>query len=202
MIETRLREFRRIFSRQPRDAETLKLLEIGCGNGQWLVEFQQFGLLGSNLAGIDVDASRIATAKRRVPNADLRDGDAATLPWDDDSFDVVFQSTVFSSVLDDEKRQRIADEMKRVCNKRGGDSLILWYDFAFDNPRNNQVKGVKRREIAPLFAPWRCDVRRVTLAPPLTRSLISISRTLCELLERSCPFLRTHLVAEIAPPLT
>ena len=42
------------------------------------------------------------------------------------SFDLLLQSPVFTSILDQAMKERVAAEMMRV-SKPGG--LILWYDF-------------------------------------------------------------------------
>ena len=172
-------------------ADTLSLLEVGCGNGQWLVEFQLFGLQPGKLAGLEKDASRAEAAQRRIPTADIRLGDAVRLPWAEASFDIVFQSTMFTSILDAEKRKLIAGEMKRVCRPTGA---ILWYDFMYDNPQNPGVRGIGSKEVEALFFPWSCQLSTVTLAPPLARRIVPVSWLLAEVLETLCPFLRTHLL--------
>src|SRR3989339_1788093 len=80
MIQRRHREIRRILASFPGDIKDLKLLEIGCGNGQWLAEFQMFGLNVANLAGIEIDQNRADIAKKRIIGADIRSGNAADLP--------------------------------------------------------------------------------------------------------------------------
>jgi ubiquinone/menaquinone biosynthesis C-methylase UbiE len=195
MIQRRQREFRKIFAANfPNGLKDIKLLEIGCGAGQWLVEFAAFDFRFANFAGIEIMPERAKLAKERVPGAKILEGDASTLPWADESFDIVFQSTVFTSIKDDEKKKKIADEMKRVCRKTG---FILWYDFKIDNPSNSNVKGVARPEIRSLFAPWNCEIRSVTLAPPIARRIVPLSWSLAEDLETFFPFLRTHLIAII-----
>jgi ubiquinone/menaquinone biosynthesis C-methylase UbiE len=197
MIQRRQRLIRAVLAaRHPDGVQGLKLLEVGCGTGQWLAEFQTFGLLAADLAGIDLDPERVAAAGRRHPSADLRVGDAARIPWPDQSFDIVFQSTVFTSILDPPVKQAAAAEMRRVCKP---DGFILWYDFAYDNPRNHNVKGVGKREIRGLFQPWRCRFHSVTLAPPIARPLAELPWMMSELAETLLPFLRTHLLAIIAP---
>jgi ubiquinone/menaquinone biosynthesis C-methylase UbiE len=195
MIQRRQREFREIFAEFfPDGVENVRLLEVGSGNGQWFAEFAGFGFRFANFAGIDISAERVGIAKERIPGADIRKGDAASLPWSDESFDVVFQSTLFTSVQREEKKKKIAEEMKRVCAKNG---IILWYDFVFDNPANKNVKGVGKREIRELFAPWNCEFRKTTLAPPLARIIVPLCWSLAEDLETFFPFLRTHIVAVI-----
>lgn len=172
------------------------LLEIGCGNGQWLAEFQMWGFLPQNLGGIDIDDERVNIARQRVPAANLHTGDASILPWADKSFDIVFQSTVFTSVLDDDKRKLIASEMKRVCRSNG---IILWYDFIYNNPYNLNVKGVSAKEVRKLFFPWSCEFTTITLAPPIARRIVPFSWILAEIIEGLCPFFRTHLLCVAKP---
>ena len=73
---------------------------------------------------------------------------------------------MFTSILDPTIKQRAAAEMLRVTKASG---LMLWYDFCVDNPSNQSVRGIPKREILRLFP--QCDIqfRRVTLAPPLLR---------------------------------
>ena len=197
MIQKRQREIRRILaSAYPDGLEKVSLLETGCGNGQWLAEFQTFGFMPENLAGIELGGKRAEFAKRRIQGADIRHGNAAELPWKDESFDIVFQSTVFTSVKDPGTRKKIASEMKRVCKKSG---FILWYDFIYDSPKNPDVSGVGKKEVSSLFAPWKCEFRKITLAPPLARAIAPYSVLTADMLETLLPFLRTHIIAKITP---
>lgn len=160
-----------------------RVLEVGCGSGNWLEMME-----GARLAGIELDPERAAAAAARFPAADIRTGDASRLPWADGSFDVVLQSTVFSSILDAGMRREVASEMLRVLAPGGA---ILWYDFFVDNPSNPHVRGVRRREIEALFPGWQVSLRRATLAPPLARRIVPVSWKLAELLE-SLKVLDTH----------
>lgn len=197
MIQRRQRLIQRIFAESfPDGVENVKLLEIGCGNGQWLAEFATFGFRFQNLAGIELDKERAAIARDRIIGAEIREGNAAELPWPDESFDIVFQSTVFTSVSDSGVREKIASEMKRVCRRSG---FILWYDFIYDNPKNPNVHGIPRNAVKQLFSPWKCEFRSVTLAPFINRKTTPISWLASEMMETFLPFLRTHLIAQIRP---
>lgn len=195
MIQRRHRLIRAVFADHFSSMEKCRLLEVGCGNGQWLAEFQMFGLNVMNLSGIELDEARVKNAQERIKGADIRAGNAAELPWDDNSFDIVFQSTVFTSILDREIRRKAAEEMMRVCRPEG---FILWYDFIYDSPSNPNVKGVGKKEIKELYSPWKLRYKKVTLAPPLARKLVPVSWLAAEILESFCPFLRTHAVAVIS----
>ncbi len=172
-----------------------KILEVGCGCGEWLVDFMAWGATPELLSGIDVDEKQIAHAAEKIPAADLRVGNAAELPWRDAFFDIVLQATLFTSILNPDFKKAVAAEMMRVV-KPGG--LILWYDFRFDNPWNPHVRGIGAREIKRLFPGCSFRLRRLTLLPPLARKIVPVSWLAALLLEK-LPFLRTHILASIRP---
>ena len=170
------------------------ILEVGCGTGQWLRDFVKWGASPKNITGIDLLPDRVAKAQELCPvGIRIECASAAKLPFSDNRFDLVFQSTVFTSILDADLRRCIAAEMMRVVKP---DGVIVWYDYHVDNPRNPDVRGVKRREIHELFP--NCDIRleRITLAPPLARALVRYSYLLCYLLEK-VPLLCTHYLGII-----
>jgi ubiquinone/menaquinone biosynthesis C-methylase UbiE len=170
-----------------------RVLDVGCGVGDWFGLFERFGAGRADLAGIELGESRAAEARLRFPAADIRQGDAAELPWPDRRFDVVFQSTLLTSVLNEEVRGRIACEMLRVLAPNGA---IVWLDFRYNNPSNPNVRGIGRSELARLFP--QCDVRlrRIVLAPPLARRIVPWSIRLARLLEMTTLF-NTHYLAVI-----
>jgi hypothetical protein len=100
----------------------------------------------------------------------------------------VFQFTVFTSVLDAGVRTDIIGEIQRVL-RRGG--YFIWYDFAFSNPRNQNVRGISRRQVAELLQGFQLKFQRVTLAPPVGRAAVKIFPGLYWMLH-AIPFLRSH----------
>jgi SAM-dependent methyltransferase len=166
-----------------------EILDVGCGGGQWLADFETWGADRARLAGIDLIPGRVEAARARLtPGADVRQGDAGELPWPDGRFDVVLQSMLFSSVLEASMRTAIAGEMMRVLAPGG---VIVWNDFFVDNPRNRAVRGVRRAEIASLFPGFRVDRRRITLAAPIARRLAPRSELAAIVLE-ALRVLNTH----------
>lgn len=166
-------------------------LEIGCGSLGWFHELIRWRLMSEQLCGIDLSESRVERLRRALPGADVRVGDATTLPWTDGSFRLVIASTVFTSILDPTMRRLVANEIARVLQPGGA---LLWYDFAWNNPRNPHVRGVGRSELRALFPGLAGEVRPLTLAPPLARLVTPVSWRLATVLA-AVPGLRTHLLA-------
>jgi len=175
----------------PLEAKTI--VDVGCGRGEWLLEFIRLGARGLNLSGIDLDERRIAVARERIPAGRLICGDATSLPWPDESIDMVTQFTMFTSILDGTVRAAVAAEMVRIVRPGG---IILWYDFCYDNPSNPGVQGIRPAEIRTLFAGLAVRTRRTTLAPPLARAVVPVSWIAGILLD-GIPLLRTHCLAVI-----
>lgn len=171
-----------------------RLLEVGCHTGYWLGALVKWGARPENLTGIDLFAGNLATARAtQAARVGLVQANAAFLPLAAASFDLVVQSMLFTSILDKAMKALVAVELLRVL-KPGG--LILWYDYHADNPWNPDVRGVKKSEIMDLFPNCRIKLRRITLAPPLTRLLAPYSFLVCSLLEKLRIF-NTHYLGVI-----
>lgn len=171
-----------------------RLLEIGCGSGHWLREFIKWGILPTDLTGIDLRPEALALAARGCQQGVvLRCMGGSALEFDDGTFDIVFQSMVFTSVLDEEVRQQIAHEMLRVVKK---DGLIIWYDFCFANPWNPDVRAVRKAEIRQLFPHCLVELERVSLILPVVKRLAPWSWWGCHLLSK-LRFLNTFYLGVI-----
>jgi ubiquinone/menaquinone biosynthesis C-methylase UbiE len=173
----------------------LDILDVGCGSGGDLVRLVGHDADPARIHGIDLREDVIATARRRLPSADLQLANAAELPHPDRSMDLVLQSTMFSSILDAGLRARIAAEMTRVVRPTG---LVVSYDF-WTNPLNRDTHGLSRRELRRLFASHRVEIRSVTLAPPIARLVAPRSYHVAAALQ-AVPGLRTHLLAFVTAP--
>jgi SAM-dependent methyltransferase len=170
------------------------VLEVGCGAGGNLLEFLRMGFRPEHVAGVELLPTRHAEARALLPErVALHLGDACAAPIAEASCDLVFQGTVFSSLLDDDFQQRLAAAMWRWV-KPGG--AVLWYDFTVNNPRNRDVRGVPLRRVRALFPEGQIEARRVTLAPPLARAACRVSPGLYPVLN-ALPLLRTHALVWI-----
>ncbi len=173
-----------------------RILDVGCGSGTLLRRFLEYGALPVNLSGIDLMTHRIELARALHPIIDWQVGSAHQLPYPDSSFDLVMSFVLFSSILSEPFRQKIAYEMWRV-RKPGG--LLLFYDFAYSNPRNPAVRGITRRQVQQLFnrPGARFDFRRITLAPPISRLVAPQAYWLASTLEQLKIF-NTHAIGIIS----
>jgi len=195
-FQERQRAMLALFKRLGRsDLSALKLLEVGSGTGSNLVECVLVGFAPEHLSGIELLPERHAVARARLPEAvSLAQGDALVLMPAAGSVDIVLQSTVFSSLLDDAFQQHLATAMWAAVKPGGG---VLWYDFTVDNPRNRDVRGVPLRRVQALFPQARVQARRVTLAPPIARAVSRLHPSLYTVFN-ALPPLRTHLLCWIA----
>jgi ubiquinone/menaquinone biosynthesis C-methylase UbiE len=195
MVQERERRFLRLLTEYGiNQLEFKKILEIGCGNGDMLRDFIEWGARPENLYGVELLTDRVAEASKLCPEGvEIRQGNAVRLDYQNETFDLVLQSTVFTSVLDNRMKTQIAGEMCRVLRPNG---LILWYDYHMDNPRNPDVKGVKLREIKALFSNCEVRMKRITLAPPITRAIAPYSWLGCFVLSK-VPWLCSHYIGVI-----
>ena len=172
----------------------MRVLEIGCGGGGNLLELLRMGFSPENLVANELLPDRVALARNNLPAAcQVLEGDATKLGFEESSLDIVYQSTVFTSLLDRQYQQALADKMWSWVRPGGA---VLWYDFVYDNPSNKDVRGVPLYEIKKLFPGGLVFMRRVTLAPPVSRRVAKLHPIMYGLFNRM-PFLRTHVLCWI-----
>jgi len=166
----------------------LRILDVGCGRGATLRQYLEYGADASGLWGIDLFPPYVEQARSISPGLQIISGSASELPFHDGSFDFVSQFMLFTSVLDGDVKQHTAEEMNRVLVPGG---RLLWYDFAFNNPANPDVRGIGLKEVRLLFPGFSMTHRRITLAPPLGRAIGRLGPTIYYLASRLRP-LCTH----------
>jgi SAM-dependent methyltransferase len=74
-----------------------RMLDIGCGSGEFLVQAAE---RGATVSGIDAAQGMIEIARRRLPEADLRVGPMERLPWPDGAFDLASGINAFQFAAD------------------------------------------------------------------------------------------------------
>ncbi len=189
VVKEREQVYQQILKSHFNNLAEIEMLEIGAGNGSNLFIFNEAGIRWENITANELLEDRVADLKRNCPFAQVIPGDALLID-ENQKYDLIFQSTVFTSILDDGFKKQLAEKMWRLL-KPGG--IILWYDFTFNNPNNADVKRVGRQEIEKLFPETKNKwFKKVTLAPPIGRR-VGILYPLFNVFS----FLRTHLIAVI-----
>ena len=94
--------------------ETESILEVGCNVGWNLTYLSGLGRRG--LAGIEPQEYAIERARRRLAHCELRQGDAFSLPYEAESFDLVFTSGVLIHIHSGDL-SRALEEMHRVSRR-------------------------------------------------------------------------------------
>jgi SAM-dependent methyltransferase len=133
----------------------LCILDVGCGKGRFLRNCLDWGALPEDLHGVDVQADAIEEGLRRSPHIDPRVTDGIDLDFPDQSFDLVTEFVVFSSIDDLDLRSRMAAEMQRVL-KTGA------YIFAWDLP---STRTPRREDL---------DLQQLFAGMPKERSLMAL----------------------------
>ena len=169
-----------------------RILELGCGAGGVLLELLGYGASVERLHGVDLLPERVSAAHKKLPHLPIAVADGQRLPYPAGAFDLVLAFTVFTSCLDERMKQAMAHDMLRLVNRSRG--IILWYDYWL-NPTNRQTRGVGPAEIRDLFPGCEFTFRRITLAPPITRRLVPVSKSAASLLEKLTLFNSHYLVA-------
>ncbi|OPC78086.1 ubiquinone biosynthesis methyltransferase UbiE [Embleya scabrispora] len=100
-----------------------RVLDMGCGTGRFTVPMAERGAL---LSGLDISRAMLDVAERKLAerglSADLREGDMASIPFPDDSFDTVTTMLALMHVPIAE-RPRVFAEVRRVL--RPGGRMLL-----------------------------------------------------------------------------
>jgi ubiquinone/menaquinone biosynthesis C-methylase UbiE len=93
--------------------EEREVLELGCGAAQWA---EALARVGARVVGLDVSDQQLTHARARSPGVSLVQGDAESLPFRREAFDIVFcdhGATVFASP------QATIAEVSRVLRPAG-----------------------------------------------------------------------------------
>lgn len=164
----------RALSRLDLDRSTARVLDVGCGTGSSILSLLRLGFNPANMAGIDLEKGRIDAARRQAPSVDFRAGDARELSYDDQTFDLVLESTMFVLMTDEDVAKAIASEMVRVTRKGG---YLMLVDWRYGKPGSSTYRGLSRARVASLFEVGRATrviaVEKGALVPPVGRFLSS-----------------------------
>jgi SAM-dependent methyltransferase len=114
------------------------VLEVGCGTGALLGELPS--RTSAHLHGLDIDLPSLEYARENLPRVNLTGGDAHTLPYSSQSFDLVFCHFLLLWVARPEK---VVREMVRITHPGGALLLTAEPDYGgrIDHPEELAVLG-------------------------------------------------------------
>lgn len=170
MYETFLRQkiIARYFQKNgfARVIDDLKLLDVGCGFGDSILEFQRMGFSQKNITGIELMEDRYTLASTRLNSTiTIINGDLIECELEY-KYDVVYVSLVFSSLLSDSLRLAFANRIKSLLAL---DGVLIVYDFVLDNPSNSDVKAFTLSDLKTYFPEFHIESSRTTIIPPISR---------------------------------
>jgi phospholipid N-methyltransferase len=165
-----------------------KILEIGAGQGNNVATFLEAGFKKENTFANELLQERLVALQSKVLQQNIFSGNAINIDYNL-KFNCIYQSTVFTSILNEEDRKHLAEKMWSILEKNG---VIFWYDFIYNNPKNKQVKKVTMEEIRLLFpTAKKITFQKITLAPPIGRRVGKFYNWF------NWSFLRSHVFAVI-----
>ena len=155
-----------------------KILDIGCGTGETLT-FLKSEFPNSELFGVDLSESAIKYSKSRG-HKQIYKASATSLPFKDDTFNIVLLLDVLEHIKD---HQKAVNEAKRVLKKKGKIIItspglsFIWSKF--DENQGHQRR-YTRREIRALAQKAKLNVNFISyfnfLLSPLIISVRLLSR--------------------------
>ena len=105
-----------------RVGDGMRVLDVGCGPGG-LTDVLAARIGEDKVAAIDPAPQFAAACRDRHPHADVREGVAESLPWDDGTFDATLSCLVFGFMTDPDLGAR---EMARVTRPGGIVAACMW----------------------------------------------------------------------------
>ncbi len=138
--------------------ENARILDIGCGIGAYVEKFRDNG---ARAFGVDVDADKLADARRAKNLLTLAVSTSEQLPFTNYAFDAVLLHEVIEHVADDAQTIR---EAHRVC-KRGGVVIVFAPNRLYPFETHGAYFG-KRYLFGNIpFIGWLPDSLRAKFAP-------------------------------------
>ena len=167
-----------------------KILDVGCGSASNLMDFVKYGFDQNKLYGVDINNERIDKGKLNYPLLKLSNQDATKLNFEDNFFDLVFESTMFVQVTDCEMSSRISKEMVRVTKKNG---FIILIDWRYGKFWNSNYLACNYKRVKELFNVGSdteiISVYKGALIPPIGRFLSTYLGSTYFVISKLCPFL-------------
>lgn len=147
----------------------ISILEVGCNTGMQLINLQAMGF--ANLNGIELQPYAVEKSKEITKGINIIQGSAFDIPFDDDSFDLVFTSGVLIHI-NPNNLSGVFKEMYRVSKR-----YIWGFEYFADEVTEINYRGNKgvlwKADYAKLLAdefPGKVTIIKKEVYPYLTES--------------------------------
>jgi ubiquinone/menaquinone biosynthesis C-methylase UbiE len=152
----------------------IKILDFGCGNG-FLTDCIQKSFYNAQVIGIDIDAQQIEKNKEYYPAVDFQLVTSLSLPFDENSIDLIYTVNVFHHIVCEEQK-KYAVELLRIMKANG--TFIIFeanpYNLSsrriFYKEHSKETAMLNVSEIKSLFYKSKCSIKQNYLYPNFSRN--------------------------------
>ena len=138
LFESMNKGLRLVGIRMFRPAKGMNILDVGCGTGTHLDLYRRYEC---NLYGLDMSPSMLEVAQKRLGDAAKLDfGNAASMPYENNQFDLIITMLSLHE-MSPETRSAAIEEMKRVL-KDGGHILLVDFNTGPIQPLQGWISKV------------------------------------------------------------
>jgi ubiquinone/menaquinone biosynthesis C-methylase UbiE len=107
-----------LYDQLPKSLKNKRVLDLGCGDG---IDLEHLLSLGAEAHGLDASKELLQIAKKKMPNATFANASFQSIPYEDNSFDLIYSKYAIQTVDDVDL---VFQEVHRVL-KVGGDFLYV-----------------------------------------------------------------------------
>lgn len=180
------------------NVSTKKLLDAGCGGGRWLRWFQDLDF--RQLFGVDILDQEINEARQLNPSINFYNASISALPFEDNYFDFVILSEVFSSILDNRLIEDSAKELFRILAPGGA---IFFNDNVKTKVEKTKIDGehylrcIKKEDSVKLFPGSQTNFSFFLVNSLLTGAITSIiNRGILKSILRKMSFIKKFFAGQ------
>lgn len=106
--------------------EKISILDVGCGNGRFLKFLQEIKHLNFYYQGFDISKKLLEEAQKSFPEVSFTKGNMTSLPYQDNSFDILASIASFHHLKNIDERKNTLKEFYRVLKPNGILLIMVW----------------------------------------------------------------------------
>ena len=130
------------------DKENSKIADIGCGSCTDLINLVTLGFNQKNLYGADINKTGIDFGADNFPLLNLSVQNATNLSFENNFFDLVYESTMFVQLTNQKVSEEIANEMIRITKSNG---FLIVFDWRYGKINNKNFLSCDKQRIKKMF---------------------------------------------------